>query len=53
MFDGGWGLLRASNTRAILVLRFEADSVEKLTCLERRRSKTASNISSLKNQPDF
>ncbi|HEY0460617.1 MAG TPA: phosphomannomutase/phosphoglucomutase [Pyrinomonadaceae bacterium] len=26
LFDGGWGLVRASNTQAILVLRFEADS---------------------------
>ena len=27
---GGWGLVRASNTQPILVLRFEADSVEAL-----------------------
>lgn len=26
IFDHGWGLVRASNTQAILVLRFEADS---------------------------
>ncbi len=26
IFDNGWGLVRASNTQAILVLRFEADS---------------------------
>jgi phosphomannomutase/phosphoglucomutase len=30
LFDGGWGLVRASNTQAILVLRFEADSAENL-----------------------
>jgi phosphomannomutase/phosphoglucomutase len=30
LFDGGWGLVRASNTQAILVLRFEADSEENL-----------------------
>jgi phosphomannomutase/phosphoglucomutase len=30
LFDGGWGLVRASNTQAILVLRFEADSQENL-----------------------
>ena len=30
IFDHGWGLVRASNTQAILVLRFEADSDEKL-----------------------
>jgi len=30
IFDHGWGLVRASNTQAILVLRFEADSQEHL-----------------------
>jgi phosphomannomutase/phosphoglucomutase len=29
-FDGGWGLVRASNTGPVLVLRFEAASPEKL-----------------------
>jgi len=29
-FEHGWGLVRASNTQAILVLRFEADSQEHL-----------------------
>ncbi|MFL6466577.1 MAG: phosphomannomutase/phosphoglucomutase [Pyrinomonadaceae bacterium] len=29
-FDDGWGLVRASNTQAILVLRFEANSAENL-----------------------
>lgn len=31
VFENGWGLVRASNTQAILVLRFEADSQENLT----------------------
>ena len=31
IFDHGWGLVRASNTQAILVLRFEADSQEHLS----------------------
>lgn len=31
LFENGWGLVRASNTQAILVLRFEADSQENLT----------------------
>jgi phosphomannomutase/phosphoglucomutase len=31
MFPGGWGLVRASNTGAVLVLRFEANSPERLT----------------------
>jgi len=30
LFEHGWGLVRASNTQAILVLRFEADSDEDL-----------------------
>lgn len=30
LFDQGWGLVRASNTQAILVLRFEAASAEAL-----------------------
>ncbi len=30
IFEHGWGLVRASNTQAILVLRFEADSDEHL-----------------------
>ena len=29
-FDHGWGLVRASNTQSILVMRFEADSKERL-----------------------
>jgi phosphomannomutase/phosphoglucomutase len=30
LFDGGWGLIRASNTQPVMVLRFEAISQEKL-----------------------
>jgi len=30
LFDGGWGLIRASNTQPVLVLRFEADTRERL-----------------------
>ncbi len=30
LFDGGWGLIRSSNTQPILVLRFEADSAARL-----------------------
>ncbi|MFT3922848.1 MAG: phosphomannomutase/phosphoglucomutase [Myxococcales bacterium] len=29
-FEGGWGLVRASNTQPVLVLRFEADSQSRL-----------------------
>ncbi|MEK6590986.1 MAG: phosphomannomutase/phosphoglucomutase [Nitrospinota bacterium] len=30
LFDGGWGLIRASNTQPVLVIRFEAKTEEKL-----------------------
>jgi phosphomannomutase/phosphoglucomutase len=30
-YPGGWGLVRASNTQPVLVLRFEADSPERLS----------------------
>jgi phosphomannomutase/phosphoglucomutase len=29
-FEGGWGLIRASNTQPVLVLRFEAQTPERL-----------------------
>ena len=32
-FDGGWALVRASNTQPVLVLRFEADSEERLDAI--------------------
>jgi phosphomannomutase/phosphoglucomutase len=35
LFENGWGLVRASNTQAILVLRFEADSEEHLADIRR------------------
>jgi len=34
LFADGWGLVRASNTQAILVLRFEADSEENLRAIQ-------------------
>jgi phosphomannomutase/phosphoglucomutase len=30
VFDDGWGLIRASNTQPVLVLRFEAQSPKRL-----------------------
>jgi phosphomannomutase/phosphoglucomutase len=30
LFDGGWGLVRASNTQPVLVFRFEAQKEERL-----------------------
>jgi phosphomannomutase/phosphoglucomutase len=34
LFDDGWGLLRASNTQPVLVLRFEARTPEGLAAIE-------------------
>ncbi len=34
LFVNGWGLVRASNTQAILVLRFEADTKENLRAIQ-------------------
>ena len=33
LFDGGWGLLRASNTQPVLVLRYEATTPEQLDAI--------------------
>lgn len=33
LFEQGWGLVRASNTQPVLVLRFEADTVENLAAI--------------------
>lgn len=35
LFEHGWGLVRASNTQPVLVLRFEADSTEHLDEIEK------------------
>ncbi len=34
MFDDGWGLIRASNTQPVLVLRFEALDVQRLSQIQ-------------------
>jgi phosphomannomutase/phosphoglucomutase len=34
LFDGGWGLLRASNTQPVLVLRYEATTPAKLDAIQ-------------------
>jgi phosphomannomutase/phosphoglucomutase len=34
-FEGGWGLVRASNTQPVLVLRFEADTAHRLEHIRR------------------
>ncbi|MFH1575016.1 MAG: phosphomannomutase/phosphoglucomutase [Acidobacteriota bacterium] len=35
LFDGGWALVRASNTQPVLVLRFEARSEEQMQAIRR------------------
>jgi phosphomannomutase/phosphoglucomutase len=34
IFPTGWGLVRASNTQAVIVLRFEADTEEALAAIQ-------------------
>ena len=36
LFEGGWGLVRASNTQPILVLRFEAKTEERLKEIQKK-----------------
>ena len=36
LFEHGWGLLRASNTQPVLVMRFEAESEEWLKQYQRQ-----------------
>ena len=43
-FDGGWGLVRASNTEPALVLRAEADSAERLTEIRRTLESTLASV---------
>jgi phosphomannomutase/phosphoglucomutase len=38
LFDGGWGLLRASNTQPVLVMRFEARSRDRLDAIRENMS---------------
>ncbi len=46
-FDGGWGLVRSSNTQPILVLRFEADTPE---ALERIQSMVMEDVEKIKKK---
>lgn len=46
-FDGGWGLVRASNTQPALVLRFEADSESGLDSI---RAEVESLLHRLRNE---
>ena len=44
-FDGGWGLVRASNTQPVLVMRFEATSEKKLAEFRKIVEDTIKNLS--------
>jgi phosphomannomutase / phosphoglucomutase len=43
-FEGGWGLVRASNTQPVLVLRFEAESEARLVELRREVEDTVERL---------
>jgi phosphomannomutase/phosphoglucomutase len=47
-FEGGWGLVRASNTGPVLVLRFEAESAQRLgeirTAMETRLQRLIADV---------
>jgi phosphomannomutase/phosphoglucomutase len=43
-FADGWGLIRASNTQPVLVLRFEATTEERLTAIRRLVEEALENI---------
>jgi phosphomannomutase/phosphoglucomutase len=44
LMPGGWGLVRASNTQPVLVLRFEADSEQRLAELKQEVSSVVERI---------
>lgn len=44
LFEDGWGLIRASNTQPALVLRFEANSPERLTEMQKEISEVLTKI---------
>jgi phosphomannomutase/phosphoglucomutase len=44
LFENGWGLVRASNTQEILVLRFEADSEENLEAIRETVERRVSEL---------
>ena len=46
VFDDGWGLVRASNTQPVLVLRYEANTAERLNAI---RQLVEGTIESIKN----
>ena len=45
LFDGGWGLVRASNTQPVIVLRFEAPDKARLEDIRRIFMDRLENVS--------
>ncbi|MFB0564858.1 MAG: phosphomannomutase/phosphoglucomutase [Candidatus Aminicenantaceae bacterium] len=43
VFPGGWGLVRASNTQEVLVLRFEGDTKENLEAIKKEIERVVEN----------
>jgi phosphomannomutase/phosphoglucomutase len=43
IFPQGWGLVRASNTQEVLVLRFEGDTEEALKAIEKEVKQAVEN----------
>ncbi len=53
LFDNGWGLVRASNTQAILVLRFEANSEKNLKLIREAVESRVNYFIGWSNLQDF
>ena len=53
IFDGGWGLIRASNTQPVLVVRFEAETEEKLNNFKNIIYQRLKKIPALKDLKPF
>ena len=45
LFEHGWGLLRASNTQPVLVMRFEASTPEQLAFYQQEVEETLHTVS--------
>jgi phosphomannomutase/phosphoglucomutase len=44
IFPKGWGLVRASNTQEVLVLRYEGDTKEDLEAIKKEVSQVVENV---------
>ena len=53
IFNGGWGLIRASNTQPVLVVRFEAETEKKLEDFKKILYQRLNKFPALKNLKPF